>query len=164
MKDFVEFVDANALSGRYLKCVIANRAIEIIHSFKVFELIVIEEVDFVEYYGCRDVVGFGSSEKTIDESGSSSRVGNSYDEYALVEVCGNDMKLFREISRFAYNIVAAVVEGGDVARFGVEFNAVAHSDWVSSFDAFDSEIAFDFAREVALFVANEVVGTCSFYD
>ena len=54
------------------------------------------------------------------------------------------------------------MEVGDIARFGVEFNAVANSDRVGGFDAFDAEIAFDFALDVALFVANEVVGSGCF--
>ena len=56
------------------------------------------------------------------------------------------------------------MEVGDIARFGVEFNAVANSDRVGGLDAFDAEIAFDFTCEVALLVSNEVIGTCCFYN
>ncbi len=73
------------------------------------------------------------------------------------------MELPAEVCGAADDVVAAVAEVGDVSAEGVEYDAVAYGYGVCGLYSFDSEIALDFAGEVALLGAYDVVAAGVFY-
>ena len=91
-------------------------------------------------------------------------MGDSHSQHRLIYVGGYDMKLLRQIRRFAYNVVLSVADVADQPfRVGklLKLHDVAHSNWVSAFDSFDTEIAFDLALpKVAALCTHNIAAAC----
>ena len=84
-----------------------TEVLELLEAFLVEEINLIED----EYRG--HVVGLTGSQETVDKGGAGTRMIDGHDERYLVDISGQDMRLFRQVSGPTHDIVAPVRYGGN---------------------------------------------------
>ena len=148
----LEEVDARALCGRHLEAGVADGGVEADEAVQVAEVGLVVSVRLVEYELYRNAIGFGRGQKTVDEGGRSFGIVDGDDEQALVEVGGDDVRLFRQVGGTADDVVTPVFNLADESRaFPVEndLHVVSHSHRIGAADALQAEGAPDFALDAA---------------
>lgn len=149
-KCITKLVDAAAIERRYGDNLVADGAIEVHEVLKIllFVRIGVEKVDLVDNDNSRNTVGFGGGKETVDERGGRDRVEEGHHKHGTVNVSGEDMRLFREVAGSTDDIVLARenagYESGAVVTFD-NLDMIADSNRIGGTDAFESEVAFDFA-------------------
>ena len=130
-------------------------------------LLVGEYVGLVEHQHRRHAVSLSRSEEAVDEDGACLRIVHRNDEESLVDVGSDDMALLAEVLRLAYDIVAAVVNGGDECRsllIAHDIHDVAHSHRIGAAYAFQAEVALYLAVYVETFISTyDVPAACILY-
>ena len=109
----LQLVDAHTRFGRYFDTRIADGFVQFHHLLLVATLVIVEQVGLVEHQDHGYPIGFSSGEEAVDESSGCFWLLDGDDEKCLVEVGCDDLALFGEIRRFAYDVVLAVVYGAD---------------------------------------------------
>ena len=140
-----QLVEVGALGGRNADASVSGLAVNLEQTLLILLQLVVVQVSFVENQRTRHVIGLGSYQKTVDKTGGSAWKSDSCHQAGLVEVGGNDVRLFRQFGGTAYNAVATLLHSGDEPRavgcLKLEFHKVAHGNGVGAFYAFDAEIA-----------------------
>lgn len=147
MEIFTQFVQTFAAAGRYFEYAVADGAVKIAESVEVFAVVgFCEQVGLVDADYSFDVIGPGSREEAVDKGSGGGRVGERGHEHGAVDVCGDDMRLFRQVRSLPYDVVPAGMYAGDKSSsvrsgFG-SIHDVAYGHRIGGANAFDSEISF----------------------
>ena len=106
-----------------------------------------------------DLVGFARRQKAVEEFGDRHGLRERGHEQCLIDVRGDDVRLFREVRGAPDDVVAARQDAFDhplsVAAFGAD-HLVAHDDRIGRADAFEADAAADAAGDRAPFVQHVV--------
>ena len=160
-------VHAQARCSRYSHALIPYRLVQTHHHLLIMTLLVGEYVGLVEHQHRRHAVSLSRSEEAVDEDGACLRIVHRNDEESLVDVGSDDMALLAEVLRLAYDIVAAVVNGGDECRSFLIAHYVydvAHSHRIGAAYAFQAEVALYLAVYVETFISTYgVPAACILY-
>ena len=134
----------------------------------IASLIFIIKISLVDDQTYRYPICLCGGKKTVDEDGVGLRVANSDQKKSLVKVGCYDVALFGKVGRFADDIVLAVfylVYQGRALLVEGDMHPVTHSHRVGAADAFQSEVALDFAlNNWSLVGFDEVPAPCIFDD
>ena len=87
----------------------------------------------------------------------------------LIKIGREDMRLFRQVARTAYNIIASRFDRGDIRHVATgrfrEGDDVTDGYGIGGTDTLEPEVSFDFTLHVAAIVSvDEIAAACIFYD
>ena len=144
-EQIAQAVDTAACGRRYGPALVSYVVVERHHQLLIPQFVVGQYVAFVEHQHHRYAVCLGRGEKAVNESGGGLRLVHRDHEKCHVHVGCDDVALLRQVWRFAYDVVPAVVyrrDKGRAFRICHYVNPVAHGHRVGAADAFQSEVSF----------------------
>lgn len=160
-------IDTLFMKGRDAVAGIADGGVEGDEALQVVLLVGIVAVGLVEDEQGRHTIGFGRSQKAVDEGGGGLGVVHGDEQQALVQVRGQDMALLGEVGGTADDVILALfdfVDEGCALRIADDLYAVAHGYGVGTADAFQPEVTLHFALHAAPVVGLDQVPAAGILD